>query len=352
MTVHESTQDIGQSFPVDATPAHRPDKASVNTLNSLSSSAKTQAREELAKSHASDNWSLVPSWAKASLGNRHAEQRQRGKQEPGGSYGAPKVLEAVPSNISMNKETAPSNTLRGRRRGFQDKPLPSIPGRVAERSRHFIHECPTSQLYLPAPPEMGFSFRPGDDASILSPKPVEDEFEVRSHKTRRGTSSMSSTLVERPDSSNKAYNLGDRGEKQSDPKQKASTAVKSSHIPREVRGSYRALTREDSSSSVVTVVRDHSGKSTHSTQNNKQTGRPKLDRGVGNTIGDAVAAAAKALAKGGRNSPGESLRTLGSRDEGDMEMEARGSKERASCSNISSVGRKKASHPELRGKGS
>lgn len=353
MTVHPSTKESGQSGPVAATSVHPSDKASITTLSSSSSSTKTQPREELAKSHSSDNWSLVPAWAKASLGNRHAEQRRRGKQEPGGSHGAPTVLGTVPSNVLMRKETAASDTLRGRR-GFRDKPLPSIPGRVAERPRQFIPKVPSlsendeysgSQPYIPALPEMGFSFRPGDDASILSPNLVEDEFESQtSHKTRRGTSSTSSTFAERPDSGNKTQNPENRGKKPCDTKPKASIAVKSSHIPREFRESYEALTREDSTSSVVTAVRDNSGKSTHSAQNSKQTGRPTLERGIGNTIGDAVSAAAEALAKAGRNSPGESVRTSGSREESEMEREAQGSKERSASCSTSGASRKKASH--------
>jgi hypothetical protein len=75
---------------------------------------------------------------------------------------------------------------------------------------------------------------------------------------------------------------------------------------------------DSSSSSIITAVRDNSGrKSTNGSQNNSQAGRPKLNRntGTGNreAVSTAATAAARAFAAGYKISPTASRKGSGSR---------------------------------------
>jgi hypothetical protein len=341
MTVNPSVQFSGKRVPVAATSLLTSvgvsDKTSVTTSSPSSSSAKTQPGEDTPKMHTSENWSLVPGWARASLGQRNIEQGRRGKQEYCGSRDAPSCQTDL-RYASIMEVTAPNNTLQGHRIALQDKPLPSIPNGAADRARPVAPKASpltesdtysgSSPPYLPVPAEMGFSFQPGDDASILSPTLAGDEFDSQTYDKSLGqTNSNGPTWATSSIRSHPAHSFENRSKKQSATKMKSSTAVKSSHIPKEFHDSYETLSREDSTSSVVTAVRDNSGKkSVNSKQNSKLTGRPRLNRGISSTISDAVATAAKALAKGGENSPGESVIASGSREESDIETEAQGSK--------------------------
>lgn len=343
LAVHQPTQPAPPPDQMDHVVPENPvlilDKASVSASDPSSSRVKIQSREDLPKSQHSDNWSLVPSWARATLRHRNPE-RKREKQESRVSSG-----ESTSDGNSLElKETDPNITARGLR-GTQDKPLPTIPSGVVDRARQFIPQVsslsendarPHRLRHLPALPEMGFSFRPGDDASILSPRLLEDELEGPTSPNARGRTR--STDRERLGSSSRAQNLETRASKQPETKPKSSsTGTSILHISGEFRETYSTLSREGSTSSVVTAVRDSSVRSTPSTEIIAQAGRPISERGIGSAIGEAVAAAAKALAKGGRGSPGDSEPTsAASHESSDVEgqVQDKGERSTGSTSNI------------------
>ena len=254
------------------------DNASVTTMSSLYSGANPQARDDIPKSHSLENWSLVPAWAKASLGNRNLEQWRRRKQEPRGSSGI-----STDPNYTSRQDDATLGTPLGLQIDFQDKPLPDIPSGSAERPQQDVpnalsfEECDTcsdNQISpFPAPPEMGFSFKPGDDASILSPKMVGGKLVTQTnHNILRQTSSKSLLAIQLVSSSN--INASEnRSKTEFDTITESSTAGKSSHISKDSHDSCETLSHGDSTSSAVTAVRTNSIKSSHaSMQNNGQTG--------------------------------------------------------------------------------
>jgi hypothetical protein len=360
MAVHPPTQPIQPRVHTDHVvleePALTPDKASIATSGSSSSSAMAQPHEYIPKSHHSDNWSLVPSWARATLGHHRNTERKRAKQESRASSGE-SISDPNPPEL---KEPDPKKTSHGLR-GIQNKPLPSIPSTVSERARQFIPKAsslsendvhPHRTRHLPTLPEMGFSFRPGDDESILSPRLVEDELKRPPSPKARGRTRW--TDPERPGSRSREPNSETRGRKKQGTKPKSSsTGTTLPHIPSgEFRGMYTSLSREDSTSSVVTAVRDSSVQSTHRTQSITREGRPRSERAIGNTIGEAVAAAAEALAKGESILPGESVPTsAASRGSSDTEGEAQG-REQRSTGSTSNIGAKQGGHHEATRKGS
>ena len=254
------------------------DNASVTTMSSLYSSANPQDRDDIPKSPSLENWPLVLAWAKASLGNRNLEQWRRRKQEPRGSSGI-----STDPNYTSRQDDATLGTPLGLQIDFQDKPLPDIPSGSAERPQQDVpnalsfEECDTcsdNQISpFPAPPEMGFSFKPGDDASILSPKMVGGKLVTQTnHNILRQTSSKSLLAIQLVSSSN--INASEnRSKTEFDTITESSTAGKSSHISKDSHDSCETLSHGDSTSSAVTAVRTNSIKSSHaSMQNNGQTG--------------------------------------------------------------------------------
>lgn len=258
--------------------------------------------------------------------------RARPVTQRGQSFTQNDTYSDTPAGVSVRGKPV---TQRGQSLTQNDPHSDDIPARVSVRARpatqrgqSFTQNDTQSDTppppHLPVSPEKRFSFLPGDDLNVLSPRRKE---EGESEKSARKQSDTKPT------------------------KPKTSAAVKSPHIPREFRDVYDSLSRDNSNSSIVTAVRVNSGRSTTSNaqQENKQVSKQKSDRGIGNTIGSTVAAAAKALAKGGKNSSGESATTTPGSHEGKAaETEAQAIKEKSS-SGPSSILRKFASHQELRG---
>jgi hypothetical protein len=332
------------------------DQARATMTSSSSLNANQQPRADILRTHTPDNWSLVPAWPKTPLGNRNLEQRRRGKQEPRGSRGE----STDPNHISAKDDVALSSQLY-LQIDLQDKPLPNVPSRISESGRHGTIKALSleeSDMYSgnrvscpPVPPEMGFSFKPGDDASVLSPELAADEFVSQMNNKILGQTKLEgASCTIQSTSSSTASSTENRVIRQSETKPTALTAIMSSHIPKEFRDSQETLCRGDSTSSVVTAVRDNSVKSNrNSWLNSTQTGKPKLDRGGGNTNSKILAQAISALAKGRRNSHGGSVIASGSREDSGMEAEAQGSKDNSTSGTISAF-RRQTSYPELRGK--
>jgi hypothetical protein len=280
---------------------------------------------------------------------RFPEQRRHAESESRVSRGHTIRQDIDPSYISTKEDLAP-NTLQ-LLAGGHDKSLHRIPVRTAERPKRITPDMPSSMEnvtdmgFPSADPavtrQKRFSFRPGDDASILSPRTVADQtVRLVFDEDPKQTSSNDATLRSRPVSYSPAYETDNRAKTLSNSKPESSSRGQSSHIPKEFRD-YESLSRGDSTSSVITVVRDNPGRrSVDSTPNSKQAGRSKLDWGIGSSIGDAVAAAARALTSSSKNSSGLPEIDSRSREEGDVDVEAPGSKETPNTGTESAVPRR------------
>lgn len=224
---------------------------------------------------------------------------------------------------------------------IREKPLPDIPLSAKERAKQttldrFLNVNQLQQVYQdPNSPgehvvsyQMGFSFQPGDDTDILAKSTESDRSKRKTldeHLDDRVA--LVSTPESRPGtSSSKETPHHPRGTPKTDFKSKLPAIGKPSYVSRVQE--HDQLNRMDSTSSMITAVRDNSGRSsTNGSQNNSQagTGRPKLNRnagaGTGSGSSEAVTAAARALAANSKRSPRECRTGSGSHAEGGNEVE-------------------------------
>lgn len=212
--------------------------------------------------------------------------------------------------------------------GILEKPLPEIPISARERARqttldkflnarqHTYSDLNSATTPVKhATPEygLGFSFQPGDDEALLARRTERDRAQrkaVNEHLDHRTfvsspRESISNTTSDTPDSSHRPKETTQPEVKPKSSKTGLSqtATAKPSHLPR--FQDHDQLSRMDSSSSsIVTAVRDNSGRSS---ANDSQAGRPKLNRDAGTSgSGEAVTAATRALAASKKNSPRES----------------------------------------------
>ena len=336
LTVHPLFRSRRQRGPVTAAPlqifAGTIDQTPRTTPLAESSSQIIHSSEETSQKHTSENWSVAQSSFEMRPG--FPEQRRHAGSESRVSRGLTIRPNVDPSYIST-KEHLATNTVQRFGVG-PDKSLCYIPVRTAERSKGLTTDMPSSMEnvtdmgFPSADPavtrQKRFSFRPGDDASILSPRTVADQtVRLVFDEDPNQTSSNDATVRSSPASYSPAYDSDNTAKTLSNSKGESSSRGQSSHIPKEFRD-YESLSRGNSTSSVITVVRDGPGRSSvDSISNNKQAGRSKLDWGVSSSISDAVAAAARALTSSSKNLSG--LTEIGSRskEESDVDVEAQGS---------------------------
>jgi hypothetical protein len=193
---------------------------------------------------------------------------------------------------------------------IHDKPLSGIPqspllNMEAKTSSRSVSESSEGyQTKLEEEPRpgdlMGFSFNPGDDTSILA---QEAKYEVKKKKkkaarnyTRPDRSPIASRNPEEPSESPTADTSPRRRSETPVQKQhRESIAIANPAIARETQES-DSLRRDDSISSVVTAVRNNSGRSSVAGSiQNSQNSRQKLNRSAGSSS-EAVTAAVRALA--------------------------------------------------------
>jgi hypothetical protein len=194
---------------------------------------------------------------------------------------------------------------------IHDKPLPGIPqspllnmeAKISSRSVSESNEEYQTQLEEELRPGdlMGFSFNPGDDTSILA---QEAKYEVKKKKkkaagnyTRPDRSPIASRISEQPSESSSTADtsLRRRSETPVQKQLRKSIAVANPAIARETQES-DSLRRDDSISSVVTAVRDNSGRSSAAGSiQNSQNSRQRLNRSISSSS-EAVTAAVRALA--------------------------------------------------------
>lgn len=178
--------------------------------------------------------------------------------------------------------------------GIHDKPLPEIPISLAERARQttldkFLRRKQAisshdSSSKLSVPRQLSFSFQPGDDVAILSPG-------LETDRIKRHTIESHLDQVSRHDVPPKSTTpLGQRSPQKGNPTTKSTSTQPNirprlgnpKHLPKDLHD-YEDMKREDSTSSVITAVRDNSGRSSvaSGSRNNRYTSRPKVDRNTG-----------------------------------------------------------------------
>ena len=222
---------------------------------------------------------------------------------------------------SSTSGTSPNQSFQGKATGLgagvelgidiHDKLVPRIPqspllnmeAKTSSRSVSESNEGYQTELEEePRPGDlMGFSFNPGDDTSILA---HEAKYEVKKKKkkvagnyTRPERSPIASRIPEQPSESSSTTDTPPRRRSET-PVQKQlrkSIAIANPAMARETQES-DSLRRDDSISSVVTAVRDNSGRSSAAGWiQDSQNSRQSLNRSAGSSS-EAVTAAVRALA--------------------------------------------------------
>ena len=249
-----------------------------------------------------------------------ALERQRAQEEFGVDFGSSSESES--STNTHNEAFSPVALPKGLGIGFK-KPQSEIPKRKVPKkpSRLSLNESYASQydaLSKEAPRQMGFSFRPGDDAEALA------QIMRTGQTTRRTTTyapSKSYSDNEEPNGDGlvRLRRLELSPYSKVDPKTGAGLPhrpfLKDLPRPRDLQES-EGMKRDDSASSFVTAFRNNSGRSSvNGSQNNSQR-RKRLDRNNGSS--EAVSAAAKAFgdAAGAKRSSAQRKSGSGSVDEG------------------------------------
>ncbi|PVH87031.1 hypothetical protein DL98DRAFT_567284 [Cadophora sp. DSE1049] len=228
-----------------------------------------------------------------------ALERQRAQEEFGVDFGSSSESES--STNTHNEAFSPVALPKGLGIGFR-KPQSELPKRKVPKkpSTLSLKESYTSQydvLSKDSPQQMGFSFRPGDDAEALAQR-------MRTGQTPRRLMNYARPQSYYRDNDNEADEDGlirlRRLElspySKIDPRTGAGLphrpSLKSLPRPRDLQDS-EGLKRDDSSGSFVTALRDNSGRSSaNGSQNNSQR-RNRLDRNTGSS--EAVSAATKAF---------------------------------------------------------
>lgn len=184
--------------------------------------------------------------------------------------------------------------------GYHGKPLPDIPGNLEEkamqttldrflrRKQHISTGNTPPKLSVPR--QLSFSFQPGDDANILSPR-------IERDRAKRQTLDDHLDQVSMKDKPSKSITLVDQASQQVSNQLAKQTSLQSNtrprlgqrtHVSKDLQD-YDGMTREDSTNSVITAVRDNSGRSSvaNDSHNSPHVGRPRLDRNIGGSSNDA-----------------------------------------------------------------
>lgn len=231
-----------------------------------------------------------------------ALEQQRAQEEFGVDFGSSES-ESQSSTNTNHEAFSPVPIPKGLGIGYKDPLLHASKRTVPKKPSNLsLNESYTSQydtLSKDSPQQMGFSFRPGDDAEALAqrlrtgqtPKrPLTYYSRPQSYEDKDGQSKYPplipyDKLAESPHPKADYIHMG---------RTRRPPIVSSISFPRprdiqEAEG----LKRDDSAGSIVTALRDNSGRSSaNSSQKNGQA-RRRLDRNTGSS--EAVTAAARAL---------------------------------------------------------
>jgi hypothetical protein len=182
------------------------------------------------------------------------------------------------------------------------KPLPDIPSNpepnISGHTIHYFHvprypQFDTGTETLEPSPQLGFSFKPGDDLDIIAHNTVRDG----NAKDVLGVSTYQSRSTTSEEQSETSYMSTQCVGGARRPK---STPLSAKHKLQSKRGIARdiqdneSLKRDDSTSSIITAVRANSGHSIESSRHSNRNLQQKLTRSSGSS--EAITAAARAIA--------------------------------------------------------
>jgi hypothetical protein len=214
-----------------------------------------------------------------------------------------------PESISLSTHDGMANMEQRSGLGIDmnEKPLPEIPsypqpstsGHTSSDLRITEYpKCDTSRESLYTSPQLGFSFKPGDDVDILAQNTaraanIRNTLRLRTYQPRRITSKKQLEA-----SCTGIQSLEGARQRKSTTLSSKSKHHSKSCPARDIQDS-ESLKREDSTSSIITAVRDdpNSGRSSiDSSRHGSQGIRQRLNRNSGSK--EAITAAVKALAVG------------------------------------------------------
>lgn len=220
------------------------------------------------------------------------------------------------SSVSYHSEFPTAHNRQGLGIGSLDeKPLPEIPISAKARARQptldrFFHgrkhsySDPNTTTERPASYQMGFSFQPGDDEVLLgrpTPRKTKDEH-FKHHSSPLGHSEPWANPRSNVHESPQRIKGAPRHTIKTRPSVTGLSA-KPSQLPR-LQDHDQVSRMDSSSSSIITAVRDSSGRSS---ANNSQMAKPKLSRNTGSGSGSSevvpTAATAAARAYGANKKP-------------------------------------------------
>lgn len=230
---------------------------------------------------------------------------------------------------------------------MNEKPLPDIPSDVqpsgntlSDLSVTEYVQCGTGRESLDTSPQLGFSFKPGDDVDILAQNKGRDAHTrntlgVRTYQRGPTTSKEQSEV-----SNTSSPSLEGARRRKSIPLSSKPKPQSKPGPARDIQDS-ETLKRDDSTSSIITAVRDNSGhnssrSSIDSSRHSSQGIRQRLNRSSGSS--EAITAAVRALAGGPattrspaprKNGSSSGTREGGSRGEGNPKEGGEGSKKQS-----------------------
>ncbi|KAK0124520.1 hypothetical protein ONS95_009469 [Cadophora gregata] len=225
-------------------------------------------------------------------------EKQRAQEEFGVDFGS--STESESSTNTHNETFSPRALSKGLGVGLRkpqlDLPTRKLPKKPSTLSLNESYASHYDILSNESPQQMGFSFRPGDDAETLAQRMRTGQIPRRPMNYARPQSRKDNSLEAEDDELAQSRRLELSPYSKIDPRTGAGLphrpSLKSLPRPRDLQDS-DGLKRDDSSGSFVTALRDNSGRSSaNGSQNNSQR-RKRLDRSTGSS--EAVSAATKAF---------------------------------------------------------
>ncbi len=208
---------------------------------------------------------------------------------------------SAPSTHSSHDEKASMGSRIGLGINIDEKPLPGIPsdhernksGQTASGFDDTLYrQCTGISGSLETAHQMGFSFKPGDDADILA------QTTTRILKTRSMVGAIpyqmrTASSEGKSETSNTTSKSAEGTWHLKLPLSTYNSKLQSK--PGRNLQDRESLQRDDSTSSIITAIQDNSGRSSvDSSRQSSQGGRQKLNRNSGSN--EAITAAARALA--------------------------------------------------------
>ncbi|KAL2074400.1 hypothetical protein VTL71DRAFT_8178 [Oculimacula yallundae] len=204
--------------------------------------------------------------------------------------------ESQSSTNTHHEAFSPIAVSRGLGIGYQTPQREAVKRTVPKKpSTQSIGESYISQydtLSRDSPQQMGFSFRPGDDAEALAQRLRTGQTPKRpmSHYVRAQSSSEEARYApsQKPEPSTHLVTSMEGDRRPPLPSSKTSSSSRQRSIQ-----DFEGFKRDDSNNSLVTALRDNSGRSSANGSQHSIQARRKLNRNSGSS--DAVTAAALAL---------------------------------------------------------